>query len=453
MKQYSSIVKLSVSKVHPHPNNPRKDVGDVTELAESIKKNGIMQNMTVIPGYWKDGKFIESETEYTLIIGHRRYAAAKMAGLLEVPCRIYKDMSEKEQMATMLEENMQRSDLTILEQAEGFQMMLDLGETAEGIAEKTGFSTQTVNHRVQMAKLDKKRLKEIEKDDGFQLTLKDLYTLEGIEDVKVRNKILQEARDSRDLKWKVETEKKNILKAKNLEVLKKLAEAAGLEKAPKDFENNRYSGKYEIVKEYYLDQEPPKKLQNTSKECFWSEYYGRFTIGRKVIKKEEKREKTPQELERERIEGNRKNLNKIISEMYKRMTDFIDAIVSKKVEPVKDEAKVIAECWEFLLKNWTYGSPEEKICKALYGKEAYNCTQEQRSKVFELNTVNAMLASVVGQMDKSTAVANWNAEYQKREAENLITGMKILEQYGWSITEAEAAVLDGTNEMFTKKGE
>lgn len=57
---------ISVDKIKPHPDNPRKDVGDVAELAESVKQNGIMQNLTVIP---------TDSGEYMALIGHRRLAA------------------------------------------------------------------------------------------------------------------------------------------------------------------------------------------------------------------------------------------------------------------------------------------------------------------------------------------------------------------------------------------
>ena len=94
-------VMLSVDVLHRHPQNPRKGVGDVTELADSIKKNGVMQNLTVIPGYW-DGSGNHHDEEYTLLIGHRRFTAAKLAGITELPCRIIEGMSEKEQMLNML---------------------------------------------------------------------------------------------------------------------------------------------------------------------------------------------------------------------------------------------------------------------------------------------------------------------------------------------------------------
>lgn len=118
----AEIKYIPVSKLWRHPDNPRKDLGDVTELAESIKVNGVLQNLTVVPLIGEITKKWDGES-YRVIIGHRRLAAAKLAGLEELPCVVV-EMSEREQLSTMLTENMQRSDLTVYEQAQGFQMML-----------------------------------------------------------------------------------------------------------------------------------------------------------------------------------------------------------------------------------------------------------------------------------------------------------------------------------------
>lgn len=128
------ITMLKIAELYPHKDNPRKELGDLTELSESIKSNGIFQNLTVVP---------RSEGGYTVIIGHRRMAAAKLAGLEELPCAIV-EMDERTQLSTMLLENMQRSDLTTFEQAQGFQMMFNLGMSAEEISDKSGFSVSTV---------------------------------------------------------------------------------------------------------------------------------------------------------------------------------------------------------------------------------------------------------------------------------------------------------------------
>jgi ParB family chromosome partitioning protein len=177
---------IDVEKLYPHPDNPRREVGDISELAESIRTNGVYQNLTVIPG----GAGVPEEADgleaYTVVIGHRRLAAAKSAGVRELPCSVV-EMDEREQVATMLLENMQRSDLTVYEQAKGFQMMLDLGETQESIARKTGFSKSTVRHRIKLLELDPE---EFRKSQKRQPTLTDYIALEGLSDPELKSKAL-----------------------------------------------------------------------------------------------------------------------------------------------------------------------------------------------------------------------------------------------------------------------
>lgn len=206
--QKANIVMLPVQDLHPHPDNPRKDVGDVTELSESIKVNGVLQNLTVVPGHWMtkeewmevSARYKQNPTEedrvlmnkkwldtgYTVIIGHRRLAASKQAGMTEMPCVIV-EMTHKEQVSTMLTENMQRVDLTVYEQANGFQMMLDMGDSMDEIAEKSGFSKTTVRKRLEIAKLDSQTLKKV---SSRQLTIGDFDELAKIDDIEVRNKLL-----------------------------------------------------------------------------------------------------------------------------------------------------------------------------------------------------------------------------------------------------------------------
>lgn len=184
----AEIVMISVDKIYPHPDNPRKDIGDVTELAASIKAKGVLQNLTVVPNMvtgnitgetWQQG--------YRVIIGHRRLAAAKLAGLTEVPC-VIADLSPREQFDTMMIENVQRADLTIYEQAQGFQMMLDMGGTVESVAEQTGFSQSTVRNRLKLMKLDQDKFKQSMEREA---TFTDYMELAKIEDEKTRNKVLE----------------------------------------------------------------------------------------------------------------------------------------------------------------------------------------------------------------------------------------------------------------------
>lgn len=124
----ADITYIPIRQLYPHPDNPRKELGDLSELAASIKENGVYQNLTVIPGHYLnsreyirkcvDGggdaaaaatawtpKAVWSSEDYTIIIGHRRAAAAQQAGLYELPCAIV-EMDEREQMQTMMIENM-----------------------------------------------------------------------------------------------------------------------------------------------------------------------------------------------------------------------------------------------------------------------------------------------------------------------------------------------------------
>ncbi len=205
----TGLVYIQTSEIHPHPKNPRKDIGDVTELSESIKAKGILQNLTVVRGHWMtqeewsalSAAYKEHPTEelrvqmntkwvdtgYTVIIGHRRLAGAKMAGVAEVPCVIV-EMTDREQFETMVIENVQRADLTVYEQAEGFQMMLDMGGTVESVAKQTGFSETTIRKRLSLTKLDKQKFAaSIERG----ATMQDYMELDKIKDTKTRNKVLE----------------------------------------------------------------------------------------------------------------------------------------------------------------------------------------------------------------------------------------------------------------------
>lgn len=99
-----NIKMINRKLLMPHPDNPRKDLGDLKELADSIAEHGIMQNLTVVP----EGNM------YKILIGHRRYAASE--GVLdELPCVVVNNLTYAQQVGVMLAENMQRADLTYIE--------------------------------------------------------------------------------------------------------------------------------------------------------------------------------------------------------------------------------------------------------------------------------------------------------------------------------------------------
>lgn len=188
------ITSINVNRIVNHVNNPRKAYGDLTELRDSIARNGILQPLTVVP----------FENDYKVVIGHRRLEAAKQAGLEEVPCEV-KEMSEEDQLNVMMMENMLRENLTAYEEAKGFQLMLDLGKSVETIAEETGFSQTTVRNRTRLLSLDETKFKDSVKRGA---TLSDLNKLYDIDDEHTRNAVLKYA-GTNDFESKVKTAVQN----------------------------------------------------------------------------------------------------------------------------------------------------------------------------------------------------------------------------------------------------
>lgn len=188
---HGSISLVPAKNLRPHPLNPRKNLGDLAELTDSIKKNGILQNLTAVPDPDRDDG-------YLILIGHRRFAAGKKAGLTEFPC-VIASLNEPDQVKLMLCENIQRNDLTVAEQAQGFQMMIDFGISVKELAEQTGFAQSTIYHRLNIAKLDQKALKK----KLSEITITDLIEMEKIEDIKTRNEILKNA-DRTNIRQKIE---------------------------------------------------------------------------------------------------------------------------------------------------------------------------------------------------------------------------------------------------------
>lgn len=287
MNKKSKLQMIPTDKLHPHPDNPRKVIGDVSELAESIKANGILQNLTVVPNNdnWDD---------FTVIIGHRRLAAAKQAGLTELPCAIV-EMSEKEQLSTMLTENMQRSDLTVYEEAKGCQLLLDLGDTVAEIAEKTGFSESKIRRRVKLCELDEEAFKE---SQIRQPTLADYDRLNQIKDIKTRNKLLESIGTNNFDNLLYSAVKKQETEEEK-EKIEKICLEHGMTKVQKYDEipsNYEYTGAFE------LKDLIGKDFADSRKRYFYFAYSSNIYIYAEALKKQEKND--PEE-EKRKLEEQR----------------------------------------------------------------------------------------------------------------------------------------------------
>lgn len=460
MAEAGKIVNIRVNNLYPHPDNPRKNIGDVTELVESVRKSGIMQNLTVIPltalhdepEKQPEAEKISLLSDFIVLIGHRRMEAAKQAGLNEVPCRIVSKISKKEQVSVMLEENMQRNDLTIYEQAQGFQMMLDLGETEDSIAEKTGFSKTTIRHRLNIAKLNQKELKKKEEDGNFQLTLKDLYELEKVKSIQKRNEILKTASDSRDLAWRASTAAAEEIRDKAAKKIIKLLEAAGVKPAPDGVKNQLYSGKWETVRCLNLDADAPDKisLRGDVTKLMYLRNYREICVVRK--KSEDKKATTAEKKEKE-LKADIKKIDAIVREMNFRKKEFIRSIITGKTEALKESGDVIKEVWDVLVDNNVILSMSS-MKTFITGKREYEYSQEEREatkkQVMECGLLHQMLMMLDYAMDYGGNIYNYKGCYNKQIADQLKKGYAILEKYGWFFEPDEEKLLDGTHELYKK---
>lgn len=447
------IVNVSINKIYPHPDNPRKDVGDVTELSESIKKNGIMQNLTIIPecALTEDVENQPKATEVNLngkfyaLIGHRRLAGAKLAELTEVPCQIRSKISKREQVSIMLEENMQRNDLTIYEQAQGFQMMLDLGETADSIAEKTGFSKSTIYHRLNIAKLDEKVLKEKNDDDSFQLSLKDLYALEQIENVKTRNKILKEARDSKDLVWKAEQAVRDIKREKRKKEIIAFLKERGAQPFPKG--QSRWNGKWEQIKDFNLDGKEKLTLKKTD-DLYYEDSYGWIYVLQK--KKVEKKKLTPEEQRRAEREKEIKQLKAQIKQMAAVRKDFAKSVANGKIEMLKTK-EVLESMWDVIL-SAGYGHGYTNIAAAYLNFNYWSGNGEERKQADEkARALSAEQTMLIAMLLLDLDLVSYNRTYQQKYGEIMVKMYKILEQYGLRLEDEEKQIIEGTHEKYEKE--
>ena len=139
------VIYLSVEDIDPSPVQPRKtfDDGDLNELSQSIAEYGILNPLTV---RLRDNR-------YELVAGERRLRAAKLAGLVEVPC-ILLDVGLEDASLIALIENLQRRDLDFIEEANGLKQLIDLfGMSQEEAARRLGKSQSAVANKLRLLKL------------------------------------------------------------------------------------------------------------------------------------------------------------------------------------------------------------------------------------------------------------------------------------------------------------
>lgn len=448
---------LPIKDLRPHPDNPRKNLGDLKELTESIRKNGIMQNLTVIEGHYKKGELVPGK--YTIIIGHRRCAAAHEAGLKELPCMVV-EMDMQQQLCTMMEENMQREDLSVAEQAYGFQYMFDLGVSVEEIAKRTGFAESTVKHRLENAKLDKDVLKKVSDPNGeWQVTIKELIQLEQVKDINKRNEILKASYNSADLGARITGAVKEQERAKVREKWEAIFEKNDIPKGKKG--TNRWGSEWDTVKYIDLDEKKVPKSFNIRKDypedvlCWIEEWSSLYILKQRNEEKMQETVNEYQEKQKE-LKKTKKQLEAAVAEAIKEMRIFASrGGYFGSLNPQLPEEEMIKELWGlFVETKSTIGfNSLAVISDKKYAWEVdWEEKNEYREELVKRPISDQMLVYLSNEWN-SISIVDYDATYKKASGETImLIYNKLRELYGFHMYKPELEkAIDGTHELYRKK--
>ncbi len=183
--QQKSVIYVPVKRIFPNPFQPRRyfDQTALNELSASIKSVGVLQPISVRRGCGDN---------YELIAGERRLRASKMAGLSYIPAIVY-DISDNESAVIALLENLQRADLSYMEEAEGYlKLMTYHNMTQEEIALKVGKTQSTIANKIRLLKLSDTVKKMLAASHLTERHARALLKLSNEEDqIKVLNQVIK----------------------------------------------------------------------------------------------------------------------------------------------------------------------------------------------------------------------------------------------------------------------
>ncbi len=239
----SSSQTLRISEIEPNKSQPRIDFDDeaIATLADSIRQHGLLQPLLVRP--------LENGS-YQIVAGERRWRACRMAGLDEVPVHI-KELSDQETMQVALIENLQRENLNPIEEALGYQDLIDnYCMTQEEVAKTVGKSRSVVANSLRALKLEDEIQSMLRNGD---ITIGHAKALAGVEDSQIRVDLAKKC-------------KEDMLTVRNLEKLCAKISAEGSNKSQSEEKKQSAADSYFKEVELALNQELGRKVIVNSKK-------------------------------------------------------------------------------------------------------------------------------------------------------------------------------------------
>ncbi len=455
MEENKVITMINIDRLHPHPDNPRREVGDVSELADSIRVNGIMQNLTVIPRTedFEMPADPDWEEEYTVLIGHRRLAAAKAAGIYRLPCVIVEGISRAQQILIMNGENSQRHDLTKFEEGASYQLLLDLGETPDSIAKSVGISTATVKRRLELAKHDKDTIENL----NYQITIELQDAMRKVKDPAAVDEILRDAKSTENAIIRCDERAKKDKELELMEEARKILKEKGFHEMGYTAYANRRWVDIDTVRSIDIDENMRSELdtvrfQPTMMFVYEPPAWGSGRI--RLIRPKDSRKKTEEEKEAEartkKFKEDKKKLEESRKEMTKAFQSYAGHIVERWTKPRCKESDLITRLWEALLRCGARISTSG--VRALLKRTTERLKDYTDDDVRDMPMMYSMLMCLVdnGWMD----VADYGGYFQKEYADRYKEMYEILKEFDFEMPDPEwLKLLDGTHEAFRVREE
>lgn len=240
-------VKVRISEIEPNREQPRKefDSAALSELADSISQHGVLQPLLLRPML---------SGGYRIVAGERRWRAARMAGLSEVPA-VIREMTDSEEMLFALIENLQREDLTPLEEARGYRTLIESqGLTQEEASQAVGKSRPTVANALRLLNLPEDILDMLDRGEITAGHARTLLSFKNESDMRMAAQKAKQGASVRELE----------------SLVKRLNEEKA---APKSAHRNRYYEEAQLAVGEYLGRKV-KVAGNKKKGTLQIEFYG-----------------------------------------------------------------------------------------------------------------------------------------------------------------------------------
>jgi ParB family chromosome partitioning protein len=350
------------------------------------------------------------------------------------------------QVATMLLENIQRNDLTVYEQAQGFQMMLNLGDSVGDISTRTGFSDSTIRRRVKLLELDQEKFAtSVERGATFA----DYEELNKVKNIKTRNTVLEQIGTS-NFDWALRNALGNERRAENKVALLAILDGFATKINSKETKDHQYI-RYISLDNTNLDI--PEDAD--SKAYYYTSSSTDLTLYKEREEQPEKPQKTAEDIEHEK---NVEQLTALFDRAYELRVAFVQSFRATNKQASIIEKKVIDILFG------ANASLDKDIFRALFGigqKFRWSWENPEKGESYEealarimadhakTNNATMLFLGIYCYIERADlSCKQWGGSLRYEKNEKLAALYDFLVALGYPMSDGEKTLLDGTHELY-----